>query len=130
MGEGGMKRKDLVSALLKPAPTAEANDVPDTKPPRVAAGSVRAMGLELDHLTQEADQANLLRGQIASGSVVVELDPAQVEPSFISDRLAPTDDSQYRQLVESIRRDGQKIPILVRPHPDKSGIYQIAYGHR
>lgn len=125
-----MKRKDLVSALLKPAPAAMANDVADTKPPRVAAGSVRAMGLELDRLTQEADQANLLREQIAGGSVVVELDPEQVEPSFISDRLAPTDDPQYRQLVESVRKDGQKIPILVRPHPDKLGSYQIAYGHR
>jgi ParB family transcriptional regulator, chromosome partitioning protein len=125
-----MKRKDIVSALLKPKPTAEANDVADTKPPRVAAGSVRAMGLELDRLTQEADQANLLREQIAGGSVVIELDPEQAEPSFISDRIAPTDDPQYRQLVESVRKDGQKIPILVRPHPDKLGGYQIAYGHR
>jgi len=125
-----MKRKDLVSALLKPVPPAEANDVADTKAPRVTAGSVRAMGLELDRLTQEADQANMLRDQIAGGSVVVEIDPDQVEPSFISDRLAPTDDPQYRQLVESIRKDGQKIPILVRPHPNKSGVYQIAYGHR
>jgi ParB family chromosome partitioning protein len=125
-----MKRKDIVSALLKPEPIAEASDVADTKPPRVAAGSVRAMGLELDRLTQEADQANLLREQIAGGSVVIELDPEEVEPSFISDRIAPTDDPQYRQLVESVRKDGQKIPILVRPHPDKRGSYQIAYGHR
>jgi len=126
----GMKRKDLVSALLKPASTFETRDVVDTKAPRVAAGSVRAMGLELDRLTQEVDQANLLRGQIAGGLVVVEIDPEQVEPSFVSDRLAPTDDPQYRQLVESIRKDGQTMPILVRPHPDKSGVYQIAYGHR
>jgi ParB family chromosome partitioning protein len=125
-----MKRKDIVSALLKPESTAEANDVPDSKPPRVAAGSVRAMGLELDRLTQEADQANLLREQIVGGSVVIELDPEQVEPSFIADRIAPTDDPQYRQLVESVRKDGQKIPILVRQHPDKIGVYQIAYGHR
>jgi ParB family transcriptional regulator, chromosome partitioning protein len=87
-----MKRKELVSALLKTTPAAETNDVQETKPSRVAAGSVRAMGLELDHLTQQADQAALLREQIAGGSAVVQLDPDQVEPSFISDRLAPTQD--------------------------------------
>jgi ParB family transcriptional regulator, chromosome partitioning protein len=125
-----MKRKELVSALLKTTPAAETNDVQETKPSRVAAGSVRAMGLELDHLTQQADQAALLREQIAGGSAVVQLDPDQVEPSFISDRLAPTQDLSYRQLVESIRKDEQKIPILVRPHPGKRDMYQIAYGRR
>jgi ParB family chromosome partitioning protein len=125
-----MKRKDLVSALLQPEPTSGASATPEQKPSRVAAGSVRAMGLQLDRLTEEADQANVLRQQLASGSLVVELDPEQVEPSFITDRLAPTDDPQYRLLVESIRKEGQKIPILVRPQPNKSSIYQIAYGHR
>jgi ParB family transcriptional regulator, chromosome partitioning protein len=123
-----MKRKDLVSALLKPTITSDTSA--DQKPPRVAAGSVRAMGLELNRLSEEAGQASVLRQQLASGSVVVELDPEQIEPSFVSDRLAPTDDPQYRLLVESIRKDGQKIPILVRPQPDKGSVYQIAYGHR
>ena len=72
----------------------------------------------------------MLRQQIESGSIVAELDPETLEPSFISDRLAPIDDPQYRQLVELIRKDGQALPILVRPHPDQTGIYQIAYGHR
>jgi ParB family transcriptional regulator, chromosome partitioning protein len=123
-----MKRKDLVSALLKPTITSDTSA--DQKPPRVAAGSVRAMGLELNRLSEEAGQASVLRQQLASGSVVVELDPEQIEPSFVSDRLAPTDDPQYRLLVESIRKDGQKIPILVLPQPDKGSVYQIAYGHR
>jgi ParB family chromosome partitioning protein len=125
-----MRRKELVSALLRPEPNSPAIDTADPKPPRVAAGSVRAMGLELDHLAQEAEQANVLRQQLASGSAVVELDPECLEPSFISDRLAPTDDPQYRQLVETIRTHGQQLPILVRPHPKKSSFYQIAYGHR
>ena len=29
-----------------------------------------------------------------------------------------------------IRKDGQALPILVRPHSNQVGIYQIAYGHR
>lgn len=125
-----MRRKELVTALLRLEPNSHAADTADREPPRVAAGSVRAMGLELDQLTREAGQANVLRQQLASGSAVVELDPECLEPSFISDRLAPTDDTQYRQLVETIRTHGQQIPILVRPHPKKSGFYQIAYGHR
>ena len=59
-----MKRKDLVSALLSanppPAPSSDANE----KPARVAAGSVRAMGLELHRLNEEADQAQHLRQQL------------------------------------------------------------------
>ena len=82
-----MRRKDLVSALLKPTLTSDTSA--DQKPPRVAAGSVRAMGLELNRLSEEAGQASVLRQQLASGSLVVELDPEQVEPSFVSDRLAP-----------------------------------------
>jgi len=91
---------------------------------------VRAMGLELERLTHEADQAGELRAQLATGAMVVELGPELLEPSFIKDRLAPTGDVQYAQLLGSIRGEGQKIPILVRPHPERSGHYQIAYGHR
>jgi ParB family chromosome partitioning protein len=125
-----MKRKDFVGALLKPEPASDTSISGEPKPARVAAGSVRAMGLELGRLTEEADQASILRRQLASGATVVELDPEDVEPSFVLDRLAPTSDLQYRQLVESIRKDGQKVPILVRPLPDKGRGYQIAYGHR
>jgi ParB family chromosome partitioning protein len=124
-----VKRKDLVNALLSADP-APPSDTVDTKPARVAAGSVRAMGLELHRLTEQADEAQVLRQQIENGSIVAELDPEMLEPSFVSDRLTPIDDPQYRQLVESIRKDGQALPILVRPHPDRTGIYQIAYGHR
>ncbi len=48
----------------------------------------------------------------------------------MSDRLAQGPDAEYRRLVESIRESGQQVPILVRPHPDAAGRYQIAYGHR
>jgi ParB family chromosome partitioning protein len=125
-----MKRKDLVNALLSADLAPAPSDTVDPKPARVAAGSVRAMGLELHRLTEQADEAQALRQQIENGSIVAELDPEMLEPSFVSDRLTPIDDPQYRQLVESIRKDGQALPVLVRPHPDRTGIYQIAYGHR
>jgi ParB family chromosome partitioning protein len=60
---------------------------------------------------------------------VLELSPDQIEPSFISDRLETSPESHH-SLVESIREHGQQVPVLVRPHPDRDGCYQIAYGRR
>jgi len=124
-----MKRRDVVRALLTADPVDEDVDQ-GSKPTRVTSGAVRAMGLEIGRLTDEAREAADLRRQIESGASVVELDPALVEPSFISDRISRTLDADYRRLVESIRESGQHVPILVRPHPDRIGRYQIAYGHR
>jgi ParB family chromosome partitioning protein len=123
-----VNRKTLVTDLLRTDRVGDAQD--SANPTRVPSGAVRAMGLELGRLTEAADQANALRHQIANGSVVVDLDPNLIEPSFIADRLAPTDDADYRRLVESVRALGQKVPILVRPHPEAEDRYQIAYGHR
>jgi ParB family chromosome partitioning protein len=39
-------------------------------------------------------------------------------------------DDAFHELVEAIRLRGQDSPILVRPHPEKEGRYQIAFGHR
>jgi ParB family chromosome partitioning protein len=97
---------------------------------RVASGAVRAMGLEMDRLADAARAAVELRARIESGTVVVDLPPDRVDPSFVSDRLSRGADPDYRRLVESFREAGQQVPILVRPHPEAEGRYQIAYGHR
>ncbi|MGO7163258.1 plasmid partitioning protein RepB [Rhizobium johnstonii] len=60
---------------------------------------------------------------------IVELDPGLIDASFVSDRLA-IDAAELAQLVEQIREHGQQVPILVRPHPETRGRYQVAYGHR
>ena len=133
-----MNRKDTLKALLgssippaKKEPPRGIDDRDSNQPPqRVGAGAVRAMGLSLQKLTAEADQARALQTQIEAGSTVVELDPDLVDPSFVIDRLSPADDDSFLELVESIEANGQQVPILVRPHPDQSGRYQVAYGHR
>src|SRR3954468_9686827 len=112
-----MKRRDLVQSLL--AAERQPEELPVAARARVASGAVRAMGLELARLTDEAKEATSLREQIASGVSVVDLDPPLVEPSFMADRLARNSDADYRKLVDSIRTAGQQVPILVRPHPDK-----------
>lgn len=122
-----MKRRDVVQALLTPEPAAPASA---EEPVRIASGAVRAMGLEMDRLADDARAAEALRQQVESGSAVLDLPPDLVDPSFVSDRLARTGDAEFRRLVDSMRETGQQVPILVRPHPEATGRYQIAYGHR
>jgi ParB family chromosome partitioning protein len=64
-----------------------------------------------------------------SGELIVELDPATIDRSFIADRMEP-EDERYRTLRDSIAVTGQTSPILVRPHPETRGRYQVAFGHR
>jgi ParB family transcriptional regulator, chromosome partitioning protein len=128
-----MKRKDLLKAAFDTQATGSApaphpgHMASDT---RVAAGAVRAMGLSLGRLEQDAARAEALASQLATGELVQELDTGMVDPSFVDDRIDRTNDPDYRRLVESINTTGQQVPILVRPHPTAPGRYQVAYGHR
>jgi ParB family transcriptional regulator, chromosome partitioning protein len=71
-----------------------------------------------------------LQEQIETGTAVVEIDPTTLDSSMVSDRLTAEIDPSFDALVESLRSNGQQVPILVRPHPENSQRYQIAYGHR
>jgi ParB family chromosome partitioning protein len=126
-----IKRKDMLKAAFdKHLPDAP---LPTDSPPetaRVPSGAVRAMGLSLGRIEANAARADALAEQLARGEMVQELDPLRVEPSFVDDRIDRTSDPDFRQLVESIAASGQQVPILVRPHKDKTGYYQVAYGHR
>lgn len=128
-GEGPrVNRKASLRALLSVDDVAS-----DTSPgptARVPAGAVRAMGLSLGRLQDEAAAAQALREQMSSSASVVELDPSSVEGSFIADRMDADEEAELRDLVRSIRESGQQVPALVRPHPDAPDRYQIAYGHR
>lgn len=135
-----MSRKDTLKGLLSrrdqelPHGNSDESEQPpeavtgaeEKKLQHIRSGAVGAMGRSLGNIANAADQARAL---IAAGSAVVELDPAKIEGSFISDRLVH-DGEAYDRLVEAIRDTGQKSPILVRPHPTKADRYQIAFGHR
>ncbi|MGX5832429.1 plasmid partitioning protein RepB [Mesorhizobium sp. 43Arga] len=90
---------------------------------------VGALGQSLGELSERAKRADEIEKKLISGQVMVEMDPTIIEPSFIPDRM-PTDDEDFRGFVEAIGREGQQVPILVRPHPEKTGKYQVAFGHR
>jgi ParB family chromosome partitioning protein len=102
----------------------EASDHP--RRTHVRSGAVGAMGRSLGQIVGAAEQAKAL---IAAGDTVVELDPGTIDSSFVSDRLE-RDGASHGELVQLIRERGQQVPILVRPHPERAGRYQVAYGHR
>ncbi|CAN7730199.1 plasmid partitioning protein RepB [Phyllobacterium sp. LjRoot231] len=113
------------------APTRQSASVEPLKP-RAASGAIKAMGLSLGGISREIEDARRLKESFEGSERVVDLDPALVESSFIEDRLSHDSgsDESFEELVESIRQNGQQVPILVRPHPEKQGYYQTAYGHR
>lgn len=131
-----MARKNILSGLLDqaaspPQRVSEDGAAPEQKSANglKGLGALGAVTRSIDALAARADTARQLEDKIAQGGVIIELQPDQLEGSFITDRLGE-DDEAFQALVEAIRVRGQDTPILVRPHPEKPGLYQIAFGHR
>ncbi len=63
---------------------------------------------------------------------VISLDPDRIDRSPYRDRFGNDEDAakELDALKVSIASEGQKIPVLVRPHPTKPDHYQLAYGYR
>ncbi|MGA0565080.1 plasmid partitioning protein RepB [Ancylobacter sp. VNQ12] len=124
------KRRDQLKAMMAPitAPPPPSEDRPTR--PSVSSGSLKAMGLSLKSLSDDADEAQALRAQLASGAQVVEIDPNFVDPAFIRDRLNVGEGDEFEAFKARLSEDGQQVPILVRPRTDAPGRYQAAYGHR
>ncbi|PLW76043.1 plasmid partitioning protein RepB [Cohaesibacter celericrescens] len=63
---------------------------------------------------------------------IVSLDPTKIDRSPFKDRFDsdPEFENAIEELKVSIQQEGQKIPVLVRPHPAYSDRYQLAYGFR
>lgn len=104
----------------------------DKTTPRSASSAVKAMGLSLNAITREAEEARALRQALAEGERVISIDPGRIESSFVEDRLTieGADDADFASLVESMAESGQQVPVLLRPHPERDGHFQTAYGHR
>lgn len=71
---------------------------------RVLAGSVRTMGLATDRIENES---KALHEALASGEIVIELEPNLIEGSFIRDRL-DSDLNENDELVQSIPQTDRK----------------------
>ncbi|ANV25412.1 MULTISPECIES: plasmid partitioning protein RepB [Hyphomicrobiales] len=84
------------------------------------------IGNALREQNDRLGRAEEIERRLAEGHAVVELDALSIEPSFVQDRMQGDIDG----LLVSIREQGQQVPILVRPHPEQPGRYQVAFGHR
>ncbi|MGU3576115.1 plasmid partitioning protein RepB [Brucellaceae bacterium C25G] len=134
-----MARKNLFD--IKVTPPTEANEPIEerTRPlgrPLMGLGEhikpsspVGAISQSLENISVRATRANEIEKKLAEGQTIVELDPQFLESSFVVDRLGVELEDQ-QALIDQIKEHGQQVPILVRPHPDKPGFYQVAYGHR
>jgi len=122
------KRTDRIRTLFsqQPPPSLSAdNSASDSS--RVASGSVKAVKESFSLVERENDA---LRRQMSEHPGIREVDVALIEPSPVADRLVSNNDRAFEDLRNSIREHGQEIPVLLRPHPERQGQYQIAYGHR
>jgi ParB family chromosome partitioning protein len=124
------KRRDAMKEMMEPiVRTATAEQRPMLKPV-VQSGALKSMNLAFESLSHEAEEAGVLREQLASGQSIVELDASTIEPSFVRDRLDGFESQDFDELMASISEHGQLLPVLVRPKPAEPGRYQIAFGHR
>lgn len=117
-----MARKNIFESVMRPEPEASGNAAPVEAATR-RFGAAKSLSASIDELAKQAAQK-------LDGEAVVELDPAQLDGSFIEDRLPEADDKEYQELLQAIRERGQDSPILVRPHPTSADRYMIVFGHR
>ncbi len=112
-----MARKNLLAGLA---------DSEEAAPASAAAypmrGASKTMIRSLDELARQADK-------FLEGEAVIDIDPSDIDGSFVSDRLED-DAEQFEALKAAIAERGQDSPVLLRPHPDRAGRYQIVFGHR
>lgn len=130
-----MARKNLIEISAPSPARVEAVAPRDNRPiagfvPQERVGvPVGGITKTLGNITEKMERAGELERQLAAGQMIIELDPGLIDASFVSDRLA-INAPDLGELVEQIREHGQQVPILVRPHPEAKGRYQVAYGHR
>lgn len=111
-----MARKGLFTEF-SPAPRPnEAAHAPEgsARAPLMPRGAVGAL------------QSSLARMQ---ANAVQDVAPELIDHAGVEDRLAH-DDAAHRALVESLRTYGQQVPVLLRPHPETAGRFEIVYGRR
>lgn len=97
--------------------------------PAVAAPAARTAKVERP--TDAGGKAAAAKdAKTAVARSLAELDPSLVDPSPFLDRFEDDSHETFASFVKSFEEQGQKVPIQVRPHPRRSGRYQVVYGHR
>lgn len=121
----------LLSAEIETDETAKPPVADSPAPPapqRVGAGVIGAAHRAIDDIRAERDK---LRAIVEAGGIAIrDIDPSLIEPSPYPDRLPDDDATAFDLFKQSIKTDGQKVPIQVRRNPADPERFQIIYGHR
>lgn len=123
-----MARKNLLVDLIDEKLTAVNSADEQSMPSFSGRGAVGAMSRSLERLSAEVEAAKSIGVALQAGNAVVDIDAALIEASFVADRFAETKVDEG--LLQSLKEHGQQVPVLLRPHPEQPGRYQVAYGHR
>ena len=100
------KRTDTIKSLFAAqAATPLSADNALTAPPRVTAGSVRSVR---DTFSEVEKENEALRKQMETGARVVEIDPALIDPSPLSDRLREDADLSFNRSSDQSRTADRK----------------------
>lgn len=122
-----MARKNIFNSVMKEDQSPD--EAFEESAPITRFGAAKSLSSSIDALARQAERIN-------DGDMVVELDPEQLEASFVRDRLSgkaenpTTVDEEYSELLAAIRERGQDSPILVRPIANRTDRYMIVFGHR
>ena len=109
-----MARKNLLEGLMGTPNRAEPPAPAEPDRPRYAKGAIGAISRSVADLQARA---------------LIEIDPMQIDGGGLQDRLE-SDSAEDAALRDSIAEYGQQVPVLVRPHPEQEGRFQIVYGRR
>ena len=93
------------------------------------SGALGAISHSLGGISERVKRAEEIEQKLIEGQVIVDLDPALIDNSFVPDRMEATEE-QNAAFRELIRQHGQNVPILVRPKPGDTEGYEVAFGHR
>ena len=108
-----MARKNLLSGLMgDPAVQPDAAALPVR--PRYAKGAIGAVSQSLADLKSRA---------------IADIHPSAIDAGGLADRL-DDDAAEHAALMDSLRDHGQQVPVLLRPHPNEEGRYQVVFGRR
>ncbi|PTX53844.1 ParB family chromosome partitioning protein [Litoreibacter ponti] len=107
-----MARKGILSSNIQKGERSRPSTPISTGP--IRRGTVGALQSSLTKLQEGAVQ---------------EIDPGLIDDAGIEDRLG-LDTAAQEQLKDSLQTYGQQVPVLLRPHGEMPGRYEIVYGRR
>lgn len=126
-------RKNIFSNVIPAGGQSDPNTQP-VKQPVQRAGPLSTLSGILENSAEETrrlqEAVRDLNRQLQSGTNVVEIDTALIDPSPIRDRLDDPASDENESLRASIAESGQRVPALLRPSPSAPGRYLTVFGHR